>query len=204
MKTRLFTIVLAALVAGSAFASDQAVRRTVIIKDGKVITDTMNGDPMLEELGGKRAWLGVGMLNISPELSEHFGATKEAGVLVESVADGSPAEKAGVKVGDVIVTLDGKDVNSSGDVRAALRGKKEGDAVRIEVQRGRTRQTVVASVIEKEAQRVFVTQNLQDMTKQLGPEWRAHVQTMGGDCSELQGRIKDLEARLKDLEKRLK
>ncbi|HEX2833754.1 MAG TPA: PDZ domain-containing protein [Thermoanaerobaculia bacterium] len=203
MKSRLFALAMAVLVTASAFA-DKPIRRTVVIKDGKVITDGTQVLELGEVLGGKRAYLGVSLVDISSELREHLGATKDAGVLVESVADGSPAEKAGVKVGDIIVGIDGKDVKSSGELRAALRDKKEGDSVRVEVQRGRGRQALVATLIEKEGPRFLVPGDLEDLSKRLGGgEWRARVESMGGDCEDLRARIRDLEGRLKDLEKKL-
>src|SRR5690349_20519389 len=132
MKSRIITTVIAALFTFAAFA-DKPVRRTVVIRDGKVITDSNSADgvPGLQGLqvldlngdllGGKRAWLGVSLLDLSDELREHFGASRESGVMVESVADGSPADKAGVRVGDIIVAIDGKDVKSSSDLRGAIR-----------------------------------------------------------------------------------
>lgn len=188
------------LVAASALAKDP-VRRTVVVRDGKVITDRT--DPGFVDsflLGGPRAYLGVSLDNVSPELSEHLGGPKEAGVIVESVAADSPAAKAGVKVGDILLSVDGKDVNSSADVRLALRDKKDGDSVRLEVQRGRSRQTLVAAVKEREAPRLLQMDELPALID--SPEFRARVARLG-DCGELQNRIKELESRLKDLEKKL-
>jgi membrane-associated protease RseP (regulator of RpoE activity) len=201
MKSRLFTILIAVLVTVSAFA-EKPIRRTVVIKDGKVISD---GAQVLDlgDLGGKRAYLGVSMIDLSPDLREHFGASRDAGVLVESVSDGSPAEKAGVHVGDIIVAIDGKDVKNTGDLRSAIREKKDGDTVRVEVLRGRGRTALVATLVEREGPRIF-TGDLEELTSRLGSgEWRARVQSLGGDCDELQGRIKELETRLKELEKKL-
>jgi len=205
MKNRFIALLaFTTLVAGAALA-DGPVRRTIVVRDGKVITD--NVTPFDGELlGGKRAYLGVSLTDISPELREYFGATKENGALVESVADDSPADKAGLKVGDVIVSIDGKDVRWSGDVRRALHDKKDGDSVRIEVVRGRAHQTIVASVVEKEAPR-FLLPDVEALTNKVGhafdgSEWTARVERIG-DCTELQNRIKDLETRLKDLEKKL-
>jgi len=59
-----------------------------------------------------RGWLGVSIQPLTPELAKSFGLTEPKGVLVASVADGSPAERAGVKPGDVIVRYDGKPVDS--------------------------------------------------------------------------------------------
>jgi membrane-associated protease RseP (regulator of RpoE activity) len=207
MKNRFITaLAIVTLFATAAFA-DGPVRRTIVVKDGKVITDNILG-PETELLIGKRAYLGVSLNDISPELSDYFGATKENGVLVESVADDSPAEKAGLRVGDVIVSVDGQDVHGSGDVRRSLREKKEGDSVRIEVVRGRARQTLVASVVEKAGPRLMLPADIEALTSKVGrafdgSEWHARVEHIGSDCSELQGRIKELETRLKELEKKL-
>jgi membrane-associated protease RseP (regulator of RpoE activity) len=195
MKNRfIIALAIATLFATAVFA-DGPVRRTIIVKDGKVLTDNLSG---IEEemLVGKRAYLGVSLNDISPELRDYFGAPKDNGVLVESVADDSPADKAGLKVADILISIDGKEVRSGGDVRRALRDKKENDSVRIEIVRGRAHQT-----------RLFAPDDIAALAGKVGrafdgSEWHATVERMG-DCSELQGRIKDLETRLKDLEKKL-
>jgi serine protease Do len=58
-----------------------------------------------------RGWLGVSIQPVTPELAKSFALTETKGALVASVADGSPAEKAGLKAGDVIVRFDGKVVD---------------------------------------------------------------------------------------------
>jgi membrane-associated protease RseP (regulator of RpoE activity) len=206
MKNRLIAVLAIATLFTTAVFADGPTRRTIVVKDGKIITDdTLPFDGEL--LGGKHAWLGVSLNDISPELRDYFGAAKENGVLIESVADDSPAEKAGLRVGDVIVSVDGKDVHSSGDVRRAIRDKKEGDSARIEIVRGRAHQTIVTSLVEREGPRLMLPGDIEALTNRVGrafdgSEWHARVERIG-DCSELQGRIKDLEQRLRDLEKKL-
>lgn len=200
MKKTIVTAI-ALLLATSAFAdSPQRFTRTVVVKDGKVITDDRKGVPF-EMFIGPRAYLGVSVVSLSPELREHFGAPKDAGVLVEGVQNDSPADKAGVKVGDIVLSVDGSDVKSSSDLRSALREKKEGDSVRLEVLRGRARQTIVTTVKERETPRMIQFDELPGVIGT--PEWRARIERLGGDCGDLQGRIKELETRLKDLEKKL-
>lgn len=183
--------------------------RTIVVKDGKVIKDgKVMGDVMPfrhEFLGGKRAHLGVSLVDLTAELRDHYGASKDAGVLVGAVEEGSPADKAGVRVGDIILSVDGKDVDSSTDLRLGLSEKKEGDSVRLEVLRGRNRQALVATVVEREGVRILRGSEWRDLPGMLdSPEWRARFESMGpGNCNDLQSRIKELEGRLKELEKKL-
>lgn len=207
MKIRLLTIAL--LLTSTAFFADAQTRRTLIVKDGKVISDKSDGNVDVlqldgELLTGKRAHLGVRLTDLSTELREHYGAPKDSGVLVASVEDGSPADKAGIKVGDIIIAVDGRDVESPLALRRALRDKKDGDSVRVEALRGRGRQTFIATVVEREGMApLFAAGELGNLGRIFdNPEWKARIETLG-DCGTLQARIKDLEARLKDLEKRL-
>src|SRR5262249_57383319 len=61
-----------------------------------------------------RGWLGVGIQGVTPELAKSFGRTDTTGVLVSSVSDGSPADKAGLKAGDIITEYDGRKVERPG------------------------------------------------------------------------------------------
>ena len=208
MKSRLILTLTILLAATSAFAQSSR-SKTIIIKDGKVIEGSELFGPGDTLLGGKRAFLGVSLMDLSTELREHFGAPKDTGALVASVEDNSPADKAGLKVGDVIVAVDGKDIESAWDLRAAIKDKKDGDTVRIDVLRGRGRQTLTATLAEKDfgPGRIRV-QALGDLGERLemfnSPEWKARVERLQiPNCDELQAKIKDLEARLRDLEKKL-
>lgn len=205
MNARFITFAVAIAVATAAVAQSPEPR-TIVIRNGEVITNgqVFDSDRRLV-LAGKRPFLGVSLVDLTSELREHYGAPKNAGVLVGSVEKESPADRAGIRVGDVVLSIDGNDVNSSIAIRQALREKKEGDAARIEVLRGRSRQTVVATIVEREPV-VFSRGDFERLRRALGtrdnPEWRARI-LAGGNCGELQTRIKDLETRLKDLEKKL-
>jgi S1-C subfamily serine protease len=62
------------------------------------------------------------LIEPTSELREHFGGSGEAGVLVSRVLPDMPAEDAGVRVGDLIVALDGKTIEDAGDLIQALWG----------------------------------------------------------------------------------
>jgi membrane-associated protease RseP (regulator of RpoE activity) len=92
--------------------------------------------------GGKPV-LGVQLVEVTPELRQHLGADEETGVLVSKVLHGTPAERAGIHVGDLIVAVDGDEIENSADLRRALMDKvgetfdveviRDGTSVRIEV-----------------------------------------------------------------------
>lgn len=70
---------------------------------------------------GSRGRLGVSVQSLTPELEEYFGA-RNGGALVSSVAQNSPAAKAGLKAGDVITSINGNRVSDSGDLMRELSG----------------------------------------------------------------------------------
>ncbi|HZC66082.1 MAG TPA: PDZ domain-containing protein [Candidatus Dormibacteraeota bacterium] len=73
-----------------------------------------------------RPRLGIDAEDLNGQLGTFFGAPEGEGILVRDVANGSVAEKAGLKAGDVIVSLNGNRVRSVGDLRAKL-GTRAGD-----------------------------------------------------------------------------
>ena len=73
-----------------------------------------------------RSPLGVELQSMTPQLAEYFGLSKRSGALVIFVFADSPAAKAGLKAGDVILSAGGETVDNPLDVRRALSGKTEG------------------------------------------------------------------------------
>ncbi len=67
-----------------------------------------------------RGWLGVSIQPLSPELAREFGAKDVKGVLVNEVVPDSPAAKAGVQRGDILIEFDGKKMEGPGDLQRAV------------------------------------------------------------------------------------
>jgi serine protease Do len=79
--------------------------------------------------------LGIGAEDLTPQLGAFFGAPDNSGVLVREVHTGTPAEKAGLKAGDVIIQVDGKPVRSLDELRAQLREKSGQKSVNLSILR---------------------------------------------------------------------
>jgi membrane-associated protease RseP (regulator of RpoE activity) len=90
---------------------------------------------------GDRSRLGVELQGMTPQLAEYFGLSKRSGALVIFVFADSPAAKAGLKAGDVILSAAGETVENPMDIRRALTGKSEG-AVEFRIMRDKHEQTV--------------------------------------------------------------
>ncbi len=92
------------------------------------------------------ARLGIQVQSMPAQLRAYFGAPKDGGVLVGAVEEGSPAEKAGLKAGDVVVDVDGAAVDDPGDVIKAVAKKQDGEATTLGVIRDKRRMSVTAHV----------------------------------------------------------
>lgn len=90
--------------------------------------------------------LGIDAEDLSGELGKYFGAPDGEGVLVREVRSGSPADKGGLKAGDVIIKIAGERVRTSSDLRAALRAKRDNKSVDVVVLRKGTEMTLPVEV----------------------------------------------------------
>lgn len=119
----------------------------VMTMDGRFPENFEFEMPALMHAGVAGPRLGVAVLPLSDQLREHFGVEKGKGVLVSSVSTGSAAERAGIRAGDVIVTVDGEPIDGAGDIGRILRkGDDAQKTVNVEVVRDRQRQTLTATV----------------------------------------------------------
>lgn len=157
------------------------------------------------------ARLGISADELTPQLATFFGVKQGKGVLVREVTVGSAAEKAGLKAGDVIVALDGKEIASVGKLRRALAGEKE-----------QTEKRKVALTIVRDKREQTLTVEL-DPAQQTGPhpvmraemgldpeemremaeEARAQAQEFADQQRELQLDQKQLQQEMQELQKQM-
>ena len=105
-----------------------------------------------------RGYLGVQLLNLTPELRQHFGAPRQSGVLVSRVLQGAPAAAAGVRVGDVITAIEGEPVGTTSQLVGRIGRRREGDEIELEVVRERSARTLRATLAQSERRQVEVGQ----------------------------------------------
>jgi len=97
-------------------------------------------------LAGAHPRLGIDAEDLSGQFGTYFGAPDGEGVLVREVNSGSPAEKAGVKSGDVITALNGERIRSLGDLREKLAAKREDKTVKLGVLRNKSEMSITVEM----------------------------------------------------------
>ncbi len=100
-------------------------------------------------LAGGRPRLGIDAEDIGGQLGSFFGAPDGEGILVRSVNSGSPAEKAGMKAGDVITSFNGERVRSLGDLRQRLASQNDAKTAKIGVLRNKSEVTLSVELPER-------------------------------------------------------
>ena len=101
--------------------------------------------PVVDELIAKgqvdRGFLGVRIVEVTPSLAESFGLPTDHGVVLQEIDPGSPAARAGLRSGDVLVKVADIDLQSTGDLFRALTEHRAGETVAVEYFRDSSRQT---------------------------------------------------------------
>ncbi len=159
--------------------------------------------------------LGARIETLGKELGRYFGT--EEGALVLSVAEDSAAEEAGLQPGDVILAVDGEEVEDTTDLQAALSDYESGDRVKIDFLREKKKKSVEVELQEDQFFTMVIPDGKNDrfpgpprapqgLHKFRGPRMRLHqYQEMRGDRSlrekleELQEQVSELRAELEEL-----
>ena len=97
-----------------------------------------------------RGWLGVVIQNLDENLSKSFSFTGTEGALVGDVADGTPAEKGGLKHGDIIVSFNGKKIIDVNQLRNSVADILPGQTVDVVIHRDGAKKTLAVKIGEQE------------------------------------------------------
>jgi len=126
---------------GVGFAIPSDMAKSVmesIIKSGKVI----------------RGWMGVSIQNLTPELAESLGLKGKKGALISGVENGSPADKAGLKRGDLVIMLDGKKIEDPTSLRNQVSSAAPGTKADISVIREGKEKSITVALDEYHEKKV--------------------------------------------------
>jgi len=98
-----------------------------------------------------RKFIGVYLDELNTEMSEYFGVKEGTGLLVNRLTDKGPAQKAGLRVGDVIVKAEGKRVETVNELSGIVQDKKKSDKIKLEILRDKKPLTFDVEVEEEES-----------------------------------------------------
>ncbi len=108
--------------------------------------------PQLQQKGKvSRGWLGIGIQDLSQELAENFNVPEQKGVLIAQVFAGSPAEQAGIKTGDIVVSVDGKGVEDARTLTRRIGTYLPNSKITLQVLRDNKPLTFTVTLREREA-----------------------------------------------------
>jgi serine protease Do len=97
----------------------------------------------------RRGTLGVLTQSITPVLAQGLGLSRTSGVLISDVAPGGPGDRAGLKSGDVVLTLDGRPMENARQFEVNVYRGRVGDIVTLEMQRGSDKLKTTAAIAER-------------------------------------------------------
>ena len=130
----------------------------------------------------RRKYIGVYLDELNEEMSAFFGVKDGTGLLVNRLTAKGPAEKAGLRVGDVIVKAEGRRVETVSGLSGAVQDKKKGDKIKLEVLRDKKTVSVDVEVEEEESGGVIgwtVPGEARDRLMAYGESARAYADKLG-------------------------
>jgi S1-C subfamily serine protease len=95
-----------------------------------------------------RPYLGVGTLTLSPAIAAQLNLNNDKGVVLTDIARGSPADRAGLQQGDVVIAMDGKPITNDAELRQVIQSHKIGDQIQVAVIRDGKQMTINAQLAQ--------------------------------------------------------
>jgi len=166
---------------------------------------------MFRHQDGKRAYLGVELGDLTEQLGDYFDVDDGEGALIREVVEDTPARKAGLKAGDVIVEMEGEDIADAADVTEFVWEHEPGDEVEIGIVRRGRNKKVTAVLDETEIGmsefQKFHQGKLPSMKRLQRPprmERFHRYETDNDDMDELRRQMDELRKELQEMKKELK
>ena len=97
-----------------------------------------------------RGWLGVAIQDLSPEMAEYYGIESKNGVFVADVFKGDPADEAGIKPKDIILEVNGKNIESSRQLTAMIADLEVGDTATVAVLRNGQKKSFTVKIARRD------------------------------------------------------
>ncbi|MCI0558483.1 MAG: PDZ domain-containing protein [Nitrososphaera sp.] len=97
----------------------------------------------------REPWLGITGSFITPEIAEELGLEQQQGFLISAVEPASPADTAGLQVGDVIVAIDNREIAVEQDITAVMDEKEIGDNINFSIRREGATQNISVTLGER-------------------------------------------------------
>jgi len=130
-------------------ASGQGIGFAIPINHAKRIVDQLKSSGEVT-----RGWLGVAIQNLSEELAEYYGIKEGKGVLVTEVFPGDPADEAGIKPKDIVLSINGKKVENTRELSKLIADTSVGDTVKIKILRNGIEKTFPVKIVKRKDERV--------------------------------------------------
>ncbi len=129
-----------------------------------------------------RKYIGVYCNELNRELAEHFGVKEGTGLLVSRLTEGGPAEKAKLKVGDVIVKVDGKRVETVNELLDVVQAKEKGAKIKLEIVREGKTTSLDVEVQEDKSGDFFESEDIQSLLE----SWQGYTDAFRGELQKWQ------------------
>jgi S1-C subfamily serine protease len=195
--------------------------RRIVVRDLEGL-DELEGLKALEALGklgadipwvelglagtSGRGRLGVYINDLSEGLAEYFGVPEGEGALVEDIVEGSPAEKAGIRAGDIIIKVGDEGVGDTEELKEAIGDMEAGKQTPVVVWREGKQQTLYATVEESEGTRarkayIRALEGSGDEVRKIHIVETEAAAELKETIDELKAEIEELKAEIRELEK---
>ena len=116
----------------------------------------------------QRGWLGVEIQNFTPDIAASLGVQDAKGALVAGVTSDSPASRAGIRQGDVIVELNGTRIEDTRDLSRDVANLRAGERASFTVLRDGTKRTLTAAIEKRDTERLASNEQQEDTDSSLG------------------------------------